>query len=129
MKPGVSDAGKQETFAMTPSLSLGFADIGCAWLFILLSVPLVYRKIPMNRWYGFRLRKSFQSDECWFAINEYGGRQLILWSLPLAATGAIKMVLPMDGFEDFMAAILGTGPLIICTGAAIVRTLMFAAKL
>ena len=112
-----------------PHLSQGFPDIGCALLFILLSVPLVYRKIPMNRWYGFRFRKSFQSGECWFSINEYGGRQFILWSLPLIVTGAIKIFLPMDGLEDLMAAILGAGPLVVCTGVAIVRTLMFATKL
>ncbi|HNR35226.1 MAG TPA: SdpI family protein [Candidatus Hydrogenedentes bacterium] len=114
---------------MTPHWVHGFTDIGCALLFILLSVPLVYRKIPMNRWYGFRLRKSFQSDECWFSINEYGGRQLILWSLPLIVTGAIKIFLPMDGLEDSVAAILGAGPLVVCMGIAIVRTLIFAKKL
>ena len=42
----------------------------------LVSVPLMWRKVPMNHLYGVRLRKSFSSERNWYEINAYGGRLL-----------------------------------------------------
>lgn len=42
----------------------------------LLSLPLIFRKVPMNHFNGIRLRASFESEERWYDINAYGGRQL-----------------------------------------------------
>ncbi len=65
--------------------ALGLLNIGTAALMVALSIPLVFRKIPMNRFYGVRIPKSFSSESNWYEINAYGGRQLIFWSmLPLA---------------------------------------------
>ena len=85
-----------------------------------------YHKIPMNFWYGFRIPKSFQSDELWFTINEYGGKQLIFWPLFLIATGIIKFFLPMEDVDGLVAWFLIFGPLIIFPGVAIIRTFIFA---
>ncbi len=41
---------------------------------ILLSIPLILRRIPRNRYYGIRVRKAFVSDRNWYEINAYGGK-------------------------------------------------------
>jgi hypothetical protein len=41
---------------------------------VVVSVPLILRWVPMNRWYGIRTRKAFASEENWYAINAYGGK-------------------------------------------------------
>lgn len=46
----------------------------CALLFMALGLPLAYRLIPPNRWYGYRVsRYQFQDREIWYEINARGG--------------------------------------------------------
>jgi len=58
------------------------------------ALPLIYRKIPMNYFYGIRLREAFRSTERWYEINEYGGRLLARWSVPIILAGAIAFAVP-----------------------------------
>jgi hypothetical protein len=62
-------------------------NIGIALLIALLSIPLILRRVPMNSLYGVRFRESFKSDGAWFAINEYGGKALLLSTLPILIYG------------------------------------------
>jgi len=59
------------------------AGIGVASIAV--SVPLVLRWIPMNRWYGIRTRKAFVSEENWYEINAYGGKAFFVFGLLLVA--------------------------------------------
>ncbi len=58
---------------------LGLVNIAGACLMVGISLPLVKRKIKMNGLYGIRIAKAFESEDNWYSINEYGGRQLIIW--------------------------------------------------
>lgn len=53
----------------------------------ILSLPLVFRKIPMNSIYGIRFSQSFKSKKNWYDINAAGGRVLILWNIPIFLIG------------------------------------------
>lgn len=55
---------------------------------IALSVPLIGRKVPMNRWYGVRIPAAFTSEAAWYNLNRYGGRLLLVWGLAIAATAS-----------------------------------------
>jgi hypothetical protein len=72
---------------MEPNIIFGLINIATALLIIGLSLPLVKHKIKMNHLYGILIRKSFESEENWNKINEYGGKQLIIWSVPLIVVG------------------------------------------
>lgn len=63
-------------------------------LFFLISLPLVYRKVPMNYLYGFRLRAAFESDQRWYDVNAYGGRQTAAWSWLIIAFGMAGFFVP-----------------------------------
>lgn len=54
---------------------------------VLVSIPLVLRKVPRNHWYGIRVRKAFVSDDNWYAINAVGGWLFILFGTFLMAVG------------------------------------------
>ncbi|MFC1840054.1 SdpI family protein [Thermodesulfobacteriota bacterium] len=43
-----------------------------------------------------RFKKSYESDENWYKINKYGGRQLIIWSIPLGLFGIVTFFLPIS---------------------------------
>lgn len=74
---------------------LGALNLVCAILCIALARPLVQRKVKPNHYYGIRFAKSFESDELWYQINEFGGRRLIFWSIPIGLCGLLVLVAPL----------------------------------
>jgi hypothetical protein len=59
------------------SVALGLSNVFVGALIIAVCIPLLKNKIRMNRWYGMRFRKSFESDENWYKINRYGAKRMI----------------------------------------------------
>jgi len=72
---------------------LGLSHIFVGAMIILMCRPLLKDKIKMNRWYGVRFKKSFESQENWYKINRYGARRMIYWSVVLIAIGVVTMFL------------------------------------
>ncbi|HUW60208.1 MAG TPA: SdpI family protein [Candidatus Bathyarchaeia archaeon] len=101
-------------------------DILCGVVFIIIALPLVFRKIPMNNIYGFRFSKAFESDELWYRINAFGGKQLLLWSTVLVATGIVKWHI-MDELDPFWQFALWQGPLFICLVIVLITTFIYEA--
>src|SRR2546422_11326475 len=54
-----------------------------------LAIPLVRRKVPMNRVYGVRIAKAFASDRDWYEINAYGGKAPLGYGPVLSSFGLI----------------------------------------
>ena len=79
---------------MNDNTIVGLMNISAGFLITILCIPLVKRKIKMNRWYGMRIPKSFKSEENWYKINEYGGKIFIYWSIPIVLIGIISLFLP-----------------------------------
>ena len=73
---------------------LAVINIGIALLLAGLSLPLILRKVPMNHFYGVRFPQSFKSDKAWYEINAYGGKALLLASIPIFLVGLYGMVAP-----------------------------------
>ena len=92
-------------------------------LIIAVSIPLVFNKIPPNHFYGFRLKKAFESKQNWYAINHYGAKVLIVWSCIMIAAG--EMVSRMEAASPFAEI----APLVVCMAAAIGQTVRFARQL
>jgi hypothetical protein len=63
-------------------LCLGF-------ILIAVSIPVYLGKIRMNCYYGFRIRKAFESEENWYTINRYGAKALMYWSVVIMAIGIV----------------------------------------
>jgi uncharacterized membrane protein len=60
-----------------------FVHYSAAVIAIILAVPLM--------WYGVRIPASFASEEEWLRINEYGGRQLLLWGILIAGVASVGL--------------------------------------
>lgn len=90
--------------------------VGVSWTFgglllLGLAVPLARGRVGRNALYGIRLRESLQSDDAWFAINRYGGRRLIVWSIPLIVVGIVSFFLPLRSRTALTVA-FGFAPLV-----------------
>lgn len=113
-----------------PSIIYGIVNVSSGILFILLSIPLVAKKIPMNKFYGFRIPKSFTSNENWFKINSYGGKQLISWSILLIIMGIFHFSFPVqENQNETVNAFRAVGPLVVCAIVPIVKTILFSREL
>jgi len=66
-----------------------YVHFGMGAATVLLSLPLIMRKVPMNYMYGFRLRKAFVSTHNWYELNAYGGKLMLVFGLFLMAFGFI----------------------------------------
>lgn len=116
---------------MNQNIILGISNISVAALFIVLSIPLIQKKVKMNRTYGVRIKKAFESDENWYKINACGGRCLLVWSVVLTIIGIATFALPLDTGSQ------PNGPLILVVALAplivlipcVVQILSYAKKL
>jgi hypothetical protein len=61
--------------------------LGIGLALVVVSVPLVMRRVPMNRVYGVRVREAFVSERNWYEINAYGGRLFAVFGVLLMAIG------------------------------------------
>jgi hypothetical protein len=93
------------------SMTVGISWTVAGLLCIALGIPLARGHVGRNALYGVRLPQSLQSDEAWFAINRFGGKRLIVWSLPLIVVGVVSFFLPLRG-RTGLTLTLGFAPLL-----------------
>src|SRR5437763_1506395 len=74
-----SSLNKQEKEAMTPELDAEarIRQFVPPILVILISIPTTFGWIPMNGFYGIRVREAFASNANWYAINRLGSMAII----------------------------------------------------
>ncbi|MCL4501421.1 MAG: SdpI family protein, partial [Deltaproteobacteria bacterium] len=63
-------------------------------LIVVVSLPLIRRKIGRNRFYGIRVPAAFESEERWREINAYGGRLFLRWGIVVTLIGLAGLALP-----------------------------------
>jgi hypothetical protein len=70
--------------------------LGLGAVLIAVSVPLIARMVPMNRWYGVRTRKAFASEDNWYELNAYGGKVLAVYGGFLILAGVVGVAVAPD---------------------------------
>lgn len=89
---------------------------------LLLTLPLMLRMVPMNKFYGFRTKAAFQSQENWYEINARGGRMLALGSAAILLVGVVGFFVP----EKYTLIYIGGG-LIVVFAAIVIPLVSFIA--
>lgn len=100
---------------MGPFLAL-FLCLGA--LFIGLSIPFILRRVPPNRWYGFRTRKTLASPEVWYPANAYSSWLLLALGvvIMLVAVGAWNVPEMQFGlYASIVGAVAGVGVIVVLT--------------
>jgi uncharacterized membrane protein len=67
--------------------SVGYVIMGL--VFVGLGAPLIQERIPRNRWYGFRVAKTFASEKVWYQANRVAGRDLVVAGVVISATALV----------------------------------------
>lgn len=72
----------------------GIVTAAVGLIIIATSLPLIYRKVPRNDVYGIRIHESLKSDERWYEINEFGGRELLKAGIVMIVSGLAAFFVP-----------------------------------
>ncbi len=83
--------------------------LGCALVFALVALPLVLRRIPPNRIYGYRTCATLADEALWYDANAHFGRGMLLASAVMAlAVPALRQLtgLRADAFLAITTAVL-----------------------
>ena len=88
-------------------VNLAVAILASGVVIFCVCLPLIYRKVPMNRWYGIRIREAFKSNDRWYDVNAYGGKVMAVWSLLPVLVGAVGLFLPADMFFVYVPVAVG----------------------
>lgn len=65
-------------------------------LFIILSLPFLYKKIPPNHILGIRTKKTLSDKRLWYQVNRTGGLYLLVTGIVLFL---YKVFEPIFGFS------------------------------
>ena len=100
--------------------------LGCNALFLVLALPLVGRKVPRNRMYGFRTPATLRTDVVWFEANAHFGRRMVAASVFSAAA---MVVLYYTALSPVIFVYTASGTLAGSLVAAVLDTSMYLRKL
>ena len=97
--------------------------LGCAALFIAVALPLILRKIPPNRVYGFRVPTTLNDPTAWYEANDTFGRWFIAATIVMTAVVYLLYATRALDANAFMIATLVAivAPAIVGTIAAFSR--------
>ena len=69
-----------------------------------LLLPLMWREIPPNHWYGFRVRRTLESETVWYAVNEFSARRLLGVGIATVAS-AVAMFFLTSNVDVYATAV------------------------
>ena len=72
-------------------IPIPYVHAGIGLTMALTSIPLILRRVPMNRAYGIRIRKAYVSAENWYALNAFGGKLLLGYGVLLIVFGLLAL--------------------------------------
>jgi uncharacterized membrane protein len=114
-------------------IMVGVMFIFAGGMIAALALPLIKRNVKMNALYGIRIPKAFESEEAWYAINEYGGRMLLkssfVWFVSGAAAIALPFLLPQEMISSNLILVLVIAIPMAITLAGIIPIIRFASKI
>src|SRR5512140_650856 len=93
--------------------------LACNALFALVSLPLVFRKVPRNVVYGYRTRATLASDFVWYEANAYFGWRCLFASAAACIAGVLL----------YLSGALEPGTYLKVTVALLVAPVLVAALL
>ncbi len=96
--------------------------------FIVIAVPLIFKAVPRNGFYGFRTPSTMKDDETWYRANRVGGMLIMIASLLYLITAAVAPLGPADSSIDpvwWLHFVMFVGPLLV----AVVLSLNFIRRI
>lgn len=85
-------------------ISLMFALVGM--LFVGVSIPLIRNRVPPNRFYGFRTRRTLSDPKIWYEVNHISGKDLFVAGVIIALSSLTTLALAQRWSKEEVAITL-----------------------
>ena len=89
--------------------------LACDFIFVIIAIPLILRKVPRNVVYGFRTRGTLENDFVWYEANAYFGSLFLISSFVSALLIVFLYfsdIVSMRNFINVSIAVLVVPPMI-----------------
>jgi hypothetical protein len=80
--------------------------IGTGLLLSIISVPMILKKIKPNGLYGFRVKKTLENPDIWYAVNCYSGKWLLVTGMIIIVTAIGLASLPGLSIDAYALGVL-----------------------
>jgi hypothetical protein len=75
-------------------------------ILMLLSIPMIYKKIKPNGLYGFRVKRTLENPEIWYAVNSYSGKWLFATGFIVILASIILNYVPGISLDTYALSAL-----------------------
>ena len=75
--------------------------LGAGILFSAIALPLLWRKIPPNNWYGFRVDATLKNPKLWYEVNAYMAKGMLALGLLTGATALVGYFITALGLVPY----------------------------
>jgi len=113
---------------MDPKLKPIISFIVVSFLLIVISIPLIIKKIPPNCVYGFRIKKTLANREIWYKANTFGGISLLVSALFILIS-CVVLLLNKDRLSFDAVNSAGLGLFLAPILVSLILTLAYTKKL
>ena len=88
---------------------------GLSVMLVLVSIPLLLRRIPPNAFYGLRVPATYADEWVWYEANALAGRDMVALGVLLTVLALVLPVFGLEGGTPSMvwAAVAGVGSLVM----------------
>jgi uncharacterized membrane protein len=93
-----------------------FALVGL--LFVGLSIPLIQKRVPPNRYYGFRTARTLSDPKIWYEVNSLSGTDLFVAGALITISSLTMLVLAQDWRPERVVITLLSVMVLSLTGVA-----------
>ena len=76
-------------------------------LLVVLSVPMICRWIKPNGLYGFRVKRTLENPEIWYAVNSYSGKWLLVTGIVEILASIGLSFIPGISIDAYAYSVLG----------------------
>jgi uncharacterized membrane protein len=111
-----------------PKFKTIFSFIAPSIVFILAAIPLIFKKVPPNSAYGFRVAKTLANPEIWYKANKFGGIGVLVSGLITLIT-CLWLYLNQDSFSADSINTIGFSFFLIPIVISVIITLRYIRKL
>lgn len=83
-----------------------------------ISIPMILKKIKPNGLYGFRVKKTLENPDIWYAVNSYSGKWLLATGLLVTAAAVGLIFLPALSVDVYALSVLAVFVIPFAVGLA-----------
>ena len=99
----------------------------CGTLLAGLSLPLIWKKVPPNGLYGFRVSQTMDNPQVWYKVNTYSGKRLFWAGVSIVLAALVLYFVPGISVDAYALGVLAVFAVVMVVG--LVQTVQYMRSL